>query len=282
MYNLNFIKKLFWLFLFIVVIFSAFGFAKDDCEDVFATASWWLFNDFMTTRDLEIARDHLRSYCCIEKPALSALIWKCDNLVMWPESPYWYDHLIDVGLRRLDAESLYPGMSVDTQWSGWRTFLKDTENMKNPEAFLNAYTWYWIQSWTYLFAYYTWSDYWKGLGNILKNSKWFNLHDKYLNYCFISMMMYYQWLWLHNIDIVTDWYYGTCLSMVKARIRQETSLAVMVSQYNAATLLTNAVSAYTKNFVQNRLMKLFDKLVAISSLFNTLAKQAPLSDTCTK
>jgi hypothetical protein len=70
--------------------------------------------------------------------------------------------------------------------------------------------------------------------------------------------------------------------MVKARIRQETNLAVMISQQNASTLLQDGITSYTKQFVQNRLMKLFDKFVAISSLFNTLARQAPLSDTCTK
>lgn len=278
----NLTKKIFWFCLIFVVFFSAFSFAKDDCESISVVASWSLFENFLPANDLEIARDHLRSYCCTNRADLSALIWKCDNLVFGAESPYWYDHLIDVGLRKLDAESMYPNMEPDPQWKIWREFVKNTEQIKTPKIFQKYYLKYWMLSWTYLFSRYESSNYATTLRNIINESKWFNLHDKYINYCFMSMMMYYQWLNLRNIDIVNDWYYGRCLSMVKARIRQETSLAIMISQYNAATLLVDGLTSYTKQFVQDRLMKLFDKFVAISSLFNTLVKQAPLSDTCTK
>lgn len=279
----NYSKKISWLLLVIVTIFSAFSFAKDDCENV-NVGLWRSFGDFLSADDLDIARDHLRSFCCVEKPNLSALIWNCENLVMWPESPYWYDHLIDVWLRKLDAESLYPEMVPDLQWKEWRDFLKDTEKMKNPEIFSDKYKKYWIQSGVYLFASYKDADNLQ-IDDILSKTQWFNLYDKYINYCFIVMAIYDKWLNLKNIDIVADWYYwyyGTCLSMVKARIRQETSLAMAASQYNAANFLVGGLTSYTKQFVQNRLMKLFDKIVAISSLFNTLVKQAPLSDTCTK
>lgn len=282
MYKLLSFKKKIWLLVIISIsFFSAFSFAKDDCENIFSSTSLSLFSGFLSENDLEIARNHLRSYCCVEKPNLAVLSWKCDNLVLWAESPYWYDHLVDVGLRKLDAESLYPWMSWDLQWSEWRDFVKDTEAMKTPELFQKKYIKYWAQSWTYLFSSYAGKNYTDSLRNILSWASQFNLHDKYINHCFLAMIMYYT-LVPNHIDIVADWYYGRCLSMVKSRIRQETSLAIMISEYNAASLLVDGLTSYTKQFVQSRLMKLFDKLVAISSLFNTLAKQAPLSDTCTK
>lgn len=276
-------KKIIWLLLVVTIVFSAFGFAKDDCENIDTISYKWLYEDFFSADDLEIARDHLRSYCCVERKNLFTekdflKDWKCYNIVLWPESPYWYDHLIDVGLRKLDAEALYPEMEPDPQWKEWRDFLKNTEEVKNPESFQKAYIKYRQQSKQYLFADYKWNV--SSLDNVILNQD-FNLHDKYINLCFIAMA-YYQSLPIVNIDIVAEWYYGKCLSMVKARIRQETSLAIMVSQYNAATLLVSGLTSYTKQFVQDRLMKLFDKFVAISSLFNTLVKQAPLSDTCTK
>jgi len=274
----NFGRKAIIWFVFVFGFLLSFGFAKDDCDSVFIDIS--SFSGFMELEDLEIAREHLRAYCCIEKPNLLYLSWKCQNLQAWAESPYWYDHLIDVWFRRLDSESMYPWMTIDEQSSWWRNFLKNTEELKNIEIFKKEYEKYWGQSAPYLFVKYG-----DNRSNFPKKdieNMSFTLYDKYINYCYISMMIYYQWFGLNNIDIVTDWYYGRCLSMAKSRIRQETSLAIMASQYNAANLLNEWLSSYTNQFLQNRLMKLFDKFVAISSLFNTLAKQAPLSDICTK
>jgi hypothetical protein len=128
-------KKFIIIWLLFLLSFLSFGFAKDDCDSVFGPASWSLFSDFLSTGDLEIARNHLRSYCCVEKPTLASLSWKCENIEIGPESPYWYDHLIDVGLRKLDAESMYPNMEPDLSWKERREFVKNTEQLKTPECF---------------------------------------------------------------------------------------------------------------------------------------------------
>lgn len=280
------IKKIFWLFLVIFACFSAFTFAEDDCKNTSAVASWSLFEPFLPATDLEIARKHLLAYCCTEREELFSAndylgTGKCTNLSFWAQSPYWYDHLIDIGLRRLDAEGTYPWMTVDPQWKEWRDFLQNTEQVKNPQQFQDMYIKHFSQSKPYLFAQYKNTDYAKNFSSILAQASWFNLHDSYINYCFIAMLMYHQWLGLQNIRVL-DSAYASCFSLAKARVRQESNFAVASSQYHAANLLVEGLSAYTKQFVQDRLMKLFDKFVAISSLFNTLAKQAPLSDTCTK
>ena len=146
-------KKIIW-FIFVGIYFcSTLSFAKDDCENTGVNSGIVIgFEKFLNKEDFEVARNHLISYCCVEKPNLEALSWKCDSLVFWPESPYWYDHLVDVGLRRLDAEFIYPGMTVDPDGKAWRDFIKNPDNITNPTAFLNEYKKYWTLKWWYLFS----------------------------------------------------------------------------------------------------------------------------------
>jgi hypothetical protein len=277
-----------WIILGVFLV-PSFGFAEDDCDRIDVPIRWWMFSSFLPVEDVEIARKNLTSYCCVERRELFGFDdfkqWgKCSQLTVWAESLYWYDHLVDVWLRRLDAESLYSGMSVDPLWSWWRHFITGT-GMKTPEIFTNVYTWYWTQSWPYLFAYYTWGFIFDSLVDITARKDYFTLYDKYINYCFVAMMMYHRWLWLRDVIIdqgKNSGYYGRCLSMVKSRVRQETSLAVMISQYNSARMLVESLSSYTDQFVQNRLMGLQDKILGISSLFAILANQAPLSADCMK
>ena len=282
MFDSGLLKKIIWCSLLGLSIFSAFSFAEDDCWNIQGNPSIFLY---FSPEDLDIARSHLLSYCCTKYPQRFNLV-ECKKAVAWPDSPYWYDHLIDVGIRKLYARpsELYPTMEPDEDWDAWYKFISDTEQVKNPEVVFQWYQKYWtIKNGAPIVD----TDYnrQKSL-ELLKTafeSESLSLYDKYNNLCFVAMMMYYNWLGSsNNKEDIVDKYYNTCQVLVRNKIKEETSFALSISQYNATTMLIEWISSYTKQFVQHRLMKLFDKFVAIYSLFNTLAKQAPLSTTCTK
>lgn len=271
-------KKIIWWIVFLIPLFLGFSFAKTDCDTILSdnvTPSWVAFSPFLSLDDLKIAQNHLRSYCCLE----NLYRWNCENLDVWPESPYWYDHLIDVWLRKLDAEMMYPGMIPDPLGKEWREFVKDIDYKKNVSWFGEKYKQYRTIKQPYLYELYETN---KDPVSLLWNISWYSLHDKYINYCLVAMLMYYQLAPTNHIDIEADGYYGRCFSLVSSRIRQETSLAILISQYNATTLLLDGFTSYTKYFVENRLMKLLDKLSTLSSLFDILLQQAPLSSYCQK
>lgn len=269
-------KYIFWFLFFILLVFPIFGSANDDCTAINA-AYPTDFLKFMPIENFEIARKHLIAYCCREKPTLEVLIEKCDNLENWAESPYWFDQLLDVGLRSLDAreEEMYPDMIPDPLWKEWREFITDTEQTKNMEKVQQEYIKYWWFSMGFptldqgLNRGYIWA---------LSSAPTLTLADMYMQYCFVMMIMYQEGLGLKNINVTN--YYDACVGMVKNRIDNESSLALLVAQQSSANMLLEGLTSYTKQFVQGRLMLLYDKLVAISNLFVTVGKQAPLSDTC--
>ena len=61
--------------------------------------------------DVTIALNHLKAYCCKSvigpKDTKKKLCENFDYPPSYPQSPYLFDHLIDVGLRKLDAIGLY-------------------------------------------------------------------------------------------------------------------------------------------------------------------------------
>ncbi len=281
----NYLKKtIVWILLFVLFVFSAFWFA-DDCS---STEIIFHENRIFWQEDIELARSHLQYHCCLHRQ------WKkdnpfvekdyqsdglCSNSLQWPSSPYWYDHLIDIGIRKLSAkeEDLYGEMEPDKDGKEWLDFIYNTEEKKTPELISQKYEEFWAQK--------------LPIPNVIRKENipvYFdafektldiNLQHKYINLCLVSLHMYEK-SGLKNVDILWDWYYSKCMYLVRSKINQERVVAVTLSQNAWANLLFDSWTSYTNQFIQNRLMKLQDKIIAISSLFNTIGKQAPLSKEC--
>ncbi len=265
-------KNLILIVVSVLWFFFSFTFA-DDCNNIGLSwdTLWNYFSLYFSSSDLEIARSHLKSYC--EK--------KSDYTYI--QSTYWYDHILDVMLRKLDAReaSLYSELAPDEQWLAWVKFITDVENIKNPEKIREEYKKYRTISTTLPVVS---SESQRNLSFLsLQNTASLSLIDKYINSCFLSLMIYYKWLGISSPkDIVIDGDYDRCMVLIKKRIAQETDYATSISQYGAADMLLSSWDAYTNQFIQNRLMKLFDKISQISLLFNSFKKQAPLVNECTK
>lgn len=266
-------KIIFWISL--LFLFSSLVFANDgDCTSTNLLQEDWLI---FTQDDVKIARSHLLYYCCNEgKGGINPD--DCSTAEPWPESPYWFDHLIDIGIRKLSGreDQLYPGMILDTKAKEWYEFLSDPKKAKNPTAISEEY-----------------KKNWKAnpaptidtLENSFKDFKEMSepsLRDKYTNLCMVAVYMVKNVTSSNKIDIVKDWYYSRCVSLMSKKIDEESLFTVAISQNSAATMLSDSWTSYTNHFLQDRLMKLRDKMIAISSYFNILLKKAPLSKNCQK
>lgn len=277
MYNNYFKKNIIWLFLFVVLFFSTFVFAWDDCKSIDVSLDP---NLIFTQEDIDLARSHLLAYCCRENEKLFKAedflsTWQCKTATAWPDSPYWYDHLIDIGMRKLSGrkDEIYPEMDLDKDAKEWQDFLSNSEKAKNPVNVSEEYKKHWKLN--DLPVVDNLSD---SLNKFYATTG-ITLHDKYTNLCMVALGMYKN---ISNIDIVKDWYYSKCVSLASMKINEETLFTVAISQNSAANMLSDSWTSYTNHFLQDRLMKLRDKMVAISSYFNILLKKAPLSKDCQK
>ena len=137
-------------YFILIALFGLIGrvAASDDCArsvKPIGENAWSDFAQIMPYSDLEIARTHLLAYCCKEKRVTDQTICK-DLPSIYPESPYFYDHLIDVGFRRLDVVGAYNVNSVDTLAKDWYTFItqqKDPTAAITPLVIQQKYETYW-------------------------------------------------------------------------------------------------------------------------------------------
>lgn len=85
-----------------------------------------LNNNMLEEDEISLAYDHLQSYCCEKQ-----FIWwnSCWSVLPpnYPESPFFYDHIIDIWFRKLDwnEDLLYSQINIDDTWKEWREFIKE-------------------------------------------------------------------------------------------------------------------------------------------------------------
>ena len=259
------------------------------------------FEKMFPTPALEKAILHLNKYCCTQK-LLEEDSKPCENInslspEKWPQSPFLFDHFIDVWLRRLDGINNYD-LASDTMSEERRAAL--TGIMENPDwvvasKIIKTYTDYRTLDPKFMFK--------KTHLNIQKfgakevwDLKTFverytykdevSLADKYNNICFVARNMYEKKPWekiLIWTDKLTNWRssYTDCQKMVAQRIRKETTLVrTVIIEQSSKILMENINQTINKHFLQDKLAKLQTTIINIRDLFTTLVKQAPISKKC--
>lgn len=92
-------------------------------------------NTLYDKQTITLALQHLSDYCCKKwyiqwETACTGI----ENRKWWAESPYIFDHLIDLWFRRLDAAenaTLRYNLPADTVWAEWQAKIK---TFNNPES----------------------------------------------------------------------------------------------------------------------------------------------------
>ena len=327
------------IFLIAIVILPCFlnktsALALHDCD----TITWdiKLFGDYSLNGELlkfsnvypkealEMAIKNLTSYCCRDilkqwKAGPDARCKDADKLSIpwhdWPDSPYLFDHLIDVGLRRLDALNNYPDVQADPTWiarrvgsgddigSGddnrkWIKTEAESTDVTSPLKIVNGYKFYRTLSGAWMFKkihlkienmstgeIWTLATFLGEYNNQATLSV--SLADKYNNLCRIARNIYEKKPWQ---EVVIWWdklskgrsYYTDCQGMVANRINQENIYVKGILINKAADMLQKNFEAIHKQFVQDKLTALQETISRIRDMIQTVVRQAPYCTKCSK
>lgn len=255
----------------------------------------------ITKNDLNTAMLNLKKYCCTHElwwlkqdfeTCKDDSIFFNDNAL---DSPYLFDHLVDIMMRRLSwvagDDNIYTktNMSLDELWTSWRERIDEkatSTEWASPEIIINQYKKVWQQSPSnYGFditkriynifnqnpnnflQYVSWE--WntedsKKVANALKSYKHRKLYDRYMNVCALSEYFYALLnVWSDSND--KGKIFGgitACENMVKNKIKQENEYTTLVVQKASNQFLSNYVGWYLSylHWRQLTLQKLFKEI----------------------
>jgi len=288
----NHYVKIYNLILISSILLTGFGFAADnDCDLSLSWArissgTWAAYSWVIPYSDLSIAYDHLFASCCESEDFIDMSVCAQPTQV-YLESPYIFDHLIDVGFRRLDVVGAYSGQIIDSWAQAWYDFL-------HPSAT-------WTLTLTPLMVQAQYKNY-RSLTHspLLQDEDWslesylplytgFSLRDKYYNLCYVVKNAYQKRLQSNPKNWVIDIWnqyspsslYSSCMDLAEKKVDQQLIFAQTLMVERSTSTLETTIQSYTMtNFVKDRLMSLMDKLKTVISLFEKIIKQAPLSKRC--
>ncbi len=228
-----------------------------------------------------LALDNLSSYCCFwVKQIPNSLCGNVKkNLENIPTSPFLFDHLIDIWLRRLDGDpdNIYGNEGIlDKQWVARReTIREEATNIAwvPSQAIYSKY----IETrgkdnskWLYKYSAWDNDNACKLFTEPLSAS--FNLTDKYTLQCDIALCIYRDITQNNALGSSNSPYlvsdvtyklengYANCKDMTHTRVLSELEYvkATMISQWNQFVL--NHTEAHTNQyFVWSRLNRLMTK-----------------------
>ncbi len=231
---------------------------------------------------------NLKAYCCSQNSPNPCTQAEKDKLpkTRYPESAYFFDHLVDVTMRRLDGiASLAYNLKLDPTGKERREYI--TEVAKNPsgaqgKTLEDQYKKY--RSWHIGTT--------KNLSTVVKiydknNIETLSLTDKYNTLCEIIKNIYED-TGVDNRKII--WWYGDknsffngCKNMIQERIKRENAYVKMLMIQKSNQLFDETTKAYTKkHFVEEKLMGLRNIIANVKDAFKTIVQQAPASKMCSK
>lgn len=241
-------------------------------------------NAIIDNDSLNTALLNLKKYCCENEklePAQDSETCVKDSVFFNDsalESPYLFDHLFDVIMRRLSGltwdKNLYEktNMTVDDKWTERRARITEKAESTwgaTPQIIINQYLKYrkqtpseynissriyasfWDLSDDSFLAYVSWQ--WsseeskKVAKTIQKYSEW-TLYDRYINACAMTEYFYsLLHLWVNSsdrsttINRVSNW---VCHNRVQTQISAENAYVKLVIQQSSNLFLTNYIKWY--------------------------------------
>lgn len=298
---MNLVKNVIGLVLFNFFLFTTFSWATSivgNCDSAMKEGQeyhtiknrdkkfWNILPDSAITRIF----DNLKSFCCNNKNyTVSESICEAESKNLqsvYPETPFLYDHILDILLRRLDAKQkddvggdLIYNLEPDDVWYNWRNSINELANNKDWALPMSIELLYeenrtlWSAPYKIWFRDKIWIYSWN-LEEINNNYADFNLVNRYYYSCEIALLFYFKLWWTLNIWLDNNklesmtMAYDNCRILVQRRIDQENSYVktLLIQKWN--TLLQDTIKSYIDSyFIQNRLMNLQDTIFQTSNYF---------------
>lgn len=260
---------------------KAIAIERNDCEatDIVATTITKWFENIYPHEAAKKAIDNLITYCCEKKLGkISKDI--CDKVPVtqqkWPESAFLYDHLIDVGLRRLNGikKDAYNLEKMDLKGVERRTWIQDQAKKTDgvtAKVISDEYKKFRTLTPRANLTEKTVKDYEK-----IYNTNEVSLADKYNNLCRIALQMNNR-----TVTNVSTRNYKDCQKMVSNRMNKEDLFVrTLLIQKSNKQLIDSMRNTTDKQFTQNKLMPLQTAIGQMKDLFFTRTKQAPVCKNC--
>ncbi len=271
-----------------VVLSMSFVRAEEtsDCNLVTTFVQWGKINlpsslvsrysQIYSQNDLEVAFVHLWSYCCQEKLGKNQCADSNNLPSEVPESPYFFDHLIDVGFRKLDGDPRisYDALVLNSRWMERRNTITDlatSAEWSKPEQ---------------IFAYF---QKYRKPENLFKDGSQIGcsnfslkpiseawLANRYLQVCAAASCIVQNeaftslGFWVTNSNTIKN----RCNSMAFDRYKREVDYVETVSLYQSSKILTDGFHSYMSDyFLQNRRVTLMEKFADMDSSFATVVQK---------
>lgn len=232
------------------------------------------------------ALQNLKAYCCSQVVQGSCTQKEKDNLPkLYPESPYLFDHLVDVSMRRLDGiDKLAYNLTSDPTAKERRDYITKVANDPTGSQSSTIET--------------TYKKYWKENTETKKNMETFianynkdvttlSLEDKYDTLCGLMNAIYKKTQTKNPIIIGSAWennsFLNGCQNIVQDRVKRENSYVKMIMIKKSNQLFDETTKAYTKKyFAEERITGLWTLIAKVQDAFKTIVQQAAVSKTCSK
>ncbi len=209
-------------------------------------------NEILQEDEISLAYDHLESYCCEED-----ILWDDCNLLPpeYPESPYFYDHIVDIGFRKLDwnEELLYSQISSHEDGIQRREKINELAEQKDTVA-------PWI-------IYNTFRQHWNIWGG------WW-LYRKYQLVCIEAEKIQRKIFSIVSDDASIYQLTNACMDLVQDRVNRE--ITYVRSLYTSRwddLMQTNLRNYLDKYFARNRAIDFLEKMVYFEALLMQVTKK---------
>ena len=284
-------KKYLYIAISLIIVFitqSNVSLADDDCKILTTDENWayvllknWWYQSILPDESIKKVFDNLKSYCCGSKIYTNCSGFVVDQNV--PDSPYLFDHMLDVYLRRLDAKQwddnggdLIYWLQPDPKWHEWRKYISDIANNIDgyvPGDIASKYKETW-KSEIYV------SKFWNGGNNESWASQIEKAMDNYNNWALwdrydwaCDVVMYLSLLYTNHEQQEQKTWYDACRNLVTNRINAEKSYTEAVMQWKWTLLLERSMSTYLDTyFFENKLAWLQDIVFQIKTIFTEINK----------
>lgn len=241
----------------------------------------------MPKEAMEKVFDNLKSYCCDTKKLDTGSCVSKNSDVFYPESIYFFDHVFDVYLRRLDAKEENDNWEnllywLEPDWSGKerREFIIKHGNDVNwslPLEILQKYNSFWSGAQTIpVYSEMDWvkQDVWeKETESAINDYDIWTLYDKYNLACDVSKYITEYVMKSANLSKLTTEEYSQCKNLTNKRINNEKIYAQIVLMQKWDKMLSENMDAYMDTyFVNNKLSNLLQEIFNISTSFSEVTR----------
>lgn len=244
------------------------------------------YNKVLPKEALAQALTNLKAYCCTRVvPSLCSQQEKSNLPKLYPKSAYFFDHLLDVTMRRLDGvQNLAYGLQPDPAGKERRTYISTVANDPNGVQALTIENTY--KAYRKLHPQLT-----KDIATVAKrynnvNSETLSLGDKYNTLCTLIKNVYEE---TQSDTTIIGWkyennsFYKKCQNLVVDRVSKENAYVKLLMIKKSTQLMDETTKAYTKKyFVEEKLMALRNLIAKVKDTFKTIVQQAAASKSCSK